>query len=243
MISGPLDILGNTTVAGQLSVSGTATVRPWTADANMAQFSHVSATTSNAGFLQQKTGEIYAYGNITSIAATSGDVGISSDVGSYAIKNKIAGADKLVITSASVTASVPIKQANSAIIKNGWANLQNGTGTYAVLTHQSLADDYQNGHVRVNNLGEASINSSAGRSLFLGINNASIMELTSTAITASVDVTASAKLKVDGDFYHSITYWGLPNVDGSWRTYVSGTNLVTEKRISGTWTNKQTIVG
>jgi hypothetical protein len=107
MISGPLDILGNTTVDGQLSVSGTATVRRWPADANMAQFSHVSATNSNPGFLQQNTGEIYTYGNIVSIAATNGDVGISSDVGLCAIRNKIAGAEKLIITSGSITASVP----------------------------------------------------------------------------------------------------------------------------------------
>lgn len=33
-------------------------------------------------------------------------------------------------------------------------------------------------------------------------------------------------------------YFGDPNTDGSWRIYISGTNLVIERRESSSWVEK-----
>lgn len=38
-------------------------------------------------------------------------------------------------------------------------------------------------------------------------------------------------------------YIGDKNTDGSWRYWISGADLVYEKRVAGVWVNKQTILG
>lgn len=50
-----------------------------------------------------------------------------------------------------------------------------------------------------------------------------------------VDYQASASEVASGDWF----YWGDSNTDGSWRRGVNASNeLVLQKRIGGTWTDK-----
>ncbi len=38
-------------------------------------------------------------------------------------------------------------------------------------------------------------------------------------------------------------YFGSESVDGSWRFYISGTDMIFQRRVSGTWTTKGTFTG
>ena len=58
--------------------------------------------------------------------------------------------------------------------------------------------------------------------------------------------TIGTGIEIDGDLDLSSTsfiYFGDPSTDGSWRLGISGSNLSFDHRVSGSWTNKQTITG
>jgi hypothetical protein len=61
-----------------------------------------------------------------------------------------------------------------------------------------------------------------------------------SANTISATTTNTNTLNVDITGY---VYIGDVNVDNSWRYYISGNDLVFERRIGGVWTNKMTITG
>jgi hypothetical protein len=71
------------------------------------------------------------------------------------------------------------------------------------------------------------------------INGSRRLFVSDTAITATVPVAISELRFGIGDIY----YFGDSATDGSWRCYISGANMVFERRVSGTWTNKQTFTG
>lgn len=76
------------------------------------------------------------------------------------------------------------------------------------------------------------------------------MAVNATSITNSVATQCNAKIGTTGDLECPIIYYG-PNgtqgnatTDNSWRTYVDASNnLITQRRVSGTWVTKQTITG
>jgi len=71
-----------------------------------------------------------------------------------------------------------------------------------------------------------------------GYNIGGADNITANNIGAMDNVTALYNIQAGSAFYI-----GDLNSDGSWRFTVSGADLVIEKRVTGSWVTKQTIVG
>jgi len=69
--------------------------------------------------------------------------------------------------------------------------------------------------------------------------------------SSEIQAQLNAKLPVAGPVFTgdirgevgSVAYIGDPTADGSWRMRVSGADLITEKRVTGSWVTKHTIAG